>query len=602
MPSKSSRTHELIREQLSAAALGAGRKLYLHAAVRELRIDARRRRYSAIIEEEGQASVTVKIEHPKGGPSWICSQDGRDSVQCAHVAALLTAIREREASEIESPSHPARSKPKRVNLVSHLLAHAERDHLAQAFRLCLRSYPELQGDLVFTILEHIDEDGSLYEEVVALMDDPASPSAYFLPREGFDSQRLLDEINYLYEQERYQQSFLLCRAVLRRLLRKLDEQRQLNEAEVDLIIASSGMLSDLALPPAPEHLLTQVHELGLRLLDDHPRIEPQIQSSLIALLDDELLGEEALTKLEKRLRQRWNKARKSVEDKARGGKSKAAFVAEQASESERLAMPLALLYARTRQFGKLQSLFDSHLRDPLLRAPALAEMLHHNLHELVVHYVQAALVSPPADQLVEDHQDLARCQMYNDLVMMLLDGSLSEQQRSDLLTAAFTSIGHRVYGLVDVLREQLGTERANETLEALLNREIEAAAQGSYPAVAKTFILLAETEAPEAALDLLQARGLPDPVLLLDYLPTFLPAFQHKVLGPALEALGKVITEPQDEELRQLVHRSIDQLMDIDEAATHQALEERYPTIIDDELADYIELVLGELDLDESED
>jgi len=139
MAKRPSKTHELIREKLSADAISEGRKIYLSSSVRELRIDVRRRRFSAIIDGD-ESTTTVKIEHGKDGPSWICSSDGRDHTGCAHVAALLTAIREQEASE--GPSSTSGDKVKE-SLVDHLMENADRDHLIQAFRLCLRTFRKM---------------------------------------------------------------------------------------------------------------------------------------------------------------------------------------------------------------------------------------------------------------------------------------------------------------------------------------------------------------------------------------------------------------------------------------------------------------------------
>ena len=365
MPERTPKTHELIAARLSDAARARGRQLYLGGGVRELRADLRRRRYSAIIDD-GPEAVTVKVEHGKDGPTWICSADGRDVPDCPHVAALLIGIREREATDGDGEADgagPRRGGPDdRVSLVEHVLEEASREHLVQAFRLCLKTYPELQGDLVFTILENVDSGGELYDEVVALMDDPRASRRFTLPTEGFDAYRLLDEVNYLYEQERYEQAFLLCRAVVTRLLAKLAAGKPLADHEVDLVVSASATLADLTAPPAPEQLAPQVHGLGMRLLKRYPKLEPQLQSSLIALIDDEVLDPGDLGELEARLRRRWERARRKGDE------------AQQAEEAERLAMPLALFYARTRQFDKLQNLFDRYLQNPLLRAPALAEI------------------------------------------------------------------------------------------------------------------------------------------------------------------------------------------------------------------------------------
>ena len=174
MPSSSPKVHELVRERLSAEAIAAGRKLYLSSVVREFRADVRRRRYSALVDDGAHGTVSIRIEHVRDAPQWTCSLDGKSNPNCPHVAALLTAMREREASEgRDGADGPAGGKQGgRESLVDHLLDNAEREHLVQAFRLCLRTYPELQGDLVFTILENIDDDGDFYEVVVALMDDP----------------------------------------------------------------------------------------------------------------------------------------------------------------------------------------------------------------------------------------------------------------------------------------------------------------------------------------------------------------------------------------------------------------------------------------------
>ncbi len=478
MPTPSPKIHELIRDQLAPEALSRGRKIYLSSSVREVRIDLRRRRYSAIVDDGLNGAVAVRIEQSKDGPTWMCSLDGKSSLTCPHVAALLTAIREREASESDA-SHATGAAPgdvARVSLVDHLLDTAERDHLIQAFRLCLRTYPELQGDLVFTILENIDADGDFYNIVVQLMDEPDASRKYTLPREGFDPYRLLDEINYLYEQERYQQCFLLSRAILSRLLGKMAAGKKLQDFEVDLTISSSGLLSDLTLPPAPEHLATQVHELGLKLLKKYPKIEPQIQSSLIALIDDESLGQTELDDLEQTLRRRWERARNA------GGKAK------HLAEAEQMAMPLALFYARTRQFDKLQNLFDRHLQNPLLRAPALAEMLQHDLHEIVLGYVDAALIEPPASTQPDDPEDMARCAMYNDLVIMLWDQIESDQVKEDLLLKAFRSIGHRVYTILEYLQQVVGEDDYKNRLTKLASELAAPAAEGTYVAVTRLFV------------------------------------------------------------------------------------------------------------------
>jgi len=218
--------------------------------------------------------------------------------------------------------------------------------------------------------------------------------------------------------------------MLTKLLQKMASGKILQEHEVDLVIASSGMLSDLTIPPVPEPLAEQVHGLGMKLLQRFPKLEPQIQSSLIALLDDSALDQSEIDALEKTLRSRWERARKKDDAK---------------DHAERLAMPLALFYARTRQFGKLHGLFDSYLQNPLLRAPALAEMLHHQLHDVVVKYVEDALIEPSEDTLREDHEDMARCGMYNDLVIMLIETDELDSDHHDLLRKAFLSVALTSY-------------------------------------------------------------------------------------------------------------------------------------------------------------
>ena len=633
MPQRSPKVHELVRERLSAGALARGRQLYLSSGVRELRIDVRRRRYSAIVDDEaGGGAATVKIEQTKGGPTWVCSVHGRDDGDCAHVAALLTGIREREAiegdggdgydpgartrgggaAEEEAADGPAagkarrpRGKQRRVSLVEHLLGEADREHLVQAFRLCLKTYPELQGDLVFTILENIDADGELYGEVVRLMSDPAAPSEFSLPREGFDPYRLLDEINYLYEQEKYEQCFLLSRAMLTHLLAKLARGKALVDHEVDLVISSSGLLSDLTIPPAPEHLVGQVHELGLKLLRRFPKLEPQIQSSLVALIDDESLGQADLEELEKSFRRRWNRARKSGD-------------ADDVAEAERLAMPLALFYARTQQFDKLQNLFERYLQNPLLRAPALAEMLHHNLHELVAEYVMAALVEPGEDVARDDAEDAARCGMYNDLVMMVIDAGEDEvgeaegeagraeaersrEANAALLRQAFVSIGHRIYGVLDPYREHVGEERYREELARMADELAEPASRGVYVATTKYFVLLSELERYDEAFAVLESEGSVDPVILLDYLPHFLPKYQDQLFEAALQSIVELLPIVSEDGLRDLVRGAISRLWDIDEAAVREVLDRHFVDIVDDELADYVDALLGDLDAEELE-
>ena len=623
MPARSPKPHHRIRERLEADALARGRQLYLSSGVRELRIDVRRRRYSAIVDD-GPNAITVKIEQHKDEVTWICSADGRNHPNCAHVAALLTAIREREAVDGDDggdgQAAGTSTKPaERVSLVDHLMGEASREHLVQAFKLCLRTYPELQGDLVFTILENVDTSGELYDEVVAMMDDPAASKEFTLPKEGFDPYRLLDEINYLYEQERYQQAFLLSRAVLTRLLAKISRPATLADYELDLVIASGGMLSDLTLPPAPEPLAQQVHELGMRLLRRYPKLEPQIQSSLIALIDDAALGEADLQELEKSLRRRWERARKTGKDK------------REQEEAERLAMPLALFYARTQQFDKLQNLFDRYLQNPLLRAPALAEMLHHNLHEVVVEYVIRALVEPDAEVKRDDAEDIARCGMYNDLVMMLvddlgdralpdgegggsgaeaddddddddgdeLDEQVTAKQKRVLLRRAFMSIGHRIYGVLDVYREVLGEHDYQESLAEIADELEPRAATGSYVALTKTFVVLCELARYDDAFALLAEHGSVDPVILLDYLPNFLPKYEEQLFDAALQSVVELLPLVTDDSLRTLVRGSITRLWDLDEAATREVLNRHFIDIADDELADFVDVLLGDLEPDE---
>jgi hypothetical protein len=583
MANRPSKTHELIRERLSAEAISEGRKIYLSSAVRELRIDVRRRRFSAIIDGE-ESTTTVKIDHGKDGPSWICSSDGRNHTGCAHVAALLTAIREREASEGPSTDD---GKIEKESLVDHLIENADRDHLIQAFRLCLRTYPELQGDLVFTILENIDADGQLYDEVVALMDDPKSSSEYTLPKDGFDPYRLLDEINYLYEQEKYQQTFLLSRAILSNLLQKMSSGKILMEHEVDMVIASSGMLSDLTIPPVPEQLAEQVHGLGMKLLQRFPKLEPQIQSSLIALLDDSALDQSEIVTLEKTLRSRWERARK----KENG-----------AEDAERLAMPLALFYARTQQFGKLHGLFDSHLQNPLLRAPALAEMLHHQLHDVVVKYVEDALIIPGEDTLREDHEDMARCGMYNDLVMMLVESEELTTDHRDLLRRAFMSVGHRIYGILDLYKGEVGEEVYLKDLAEIANELKEPASRGVYVAYTKYFVVLCELGRFDDAFKTLDEQGVVDPVILLDYLPSFLPTYKEALYEPAMQSIVELLPLVSEDMLRELVRRSITTVWDIDESASRSILNRHFLDIIDEELADFVDLLLGDFDADELDD
>ena len=595
MPTPSPKIHELIRDLLAPEALSRGRKIYLSSAVREVRIDLRRRRYSAIVDDGLHGAVTVRIEHGKDGPTWVCSLDGKSSPGCAHVAALLTAIREREASESDAYLVPgatgAADAIGRVSLVDHLLENAERDHLIQAFRLCLRTYPELQGDLVFTILENIDADGDFYDTVVQLMDDPEASRKYILPPDGFDPYRLLDEINYLYEQERYQQCFLLSRAILARLLGKMAAGKKLQDFEVDLTISSSGLLSDLALPPAPEHLAAQVHELGMKLLKKYPKVEPQIQSSLVALINDESLGQGELDDLEQTLRRRWERAR------AAGRK------ARHVAEAEQMAMPLALFYARTRQFDKLQALFDLHLQNPLLRAPALAEMLQHDLHEVVLGYVDAALIVPPASTSADDPEDMARCAMYNDLVIMLID-QMDDDDGDDaakeaLLVKAFRSIGHRVYTILEFLQQAAGEEGYRAHLVQLETELRAPSKRGTYTAVTKHFVVLCELGYYGQAYTVHQRARVIDPVVLLDYLPNFLPDYQRDMFQPALEAVIELLPMVADEGLSDLVRTSITRLWNVNDEVVRQALEKHFVQIADDNLADFVDGLLGDFDPDE---
>ncbi len=591
MPNPSPKVHELVREQLAPEALSRGRKLYLSSAVRELRIDIRRRRYSAIIDDATNGAVSVRIEHGKDGPSWLCSLDGKSSPTCAHVAALLTAIREREASEgeLDTPlsAETAGAGAGRVSLVEHLLDNAERDHLVQAFRLCLQTYPELQGDLVFTILENIDDDGDFYDVVVRLMDDPEASDKYSLPREGFDPYRLMDEINYLYEQGSYQQCFLLSRAILTRTLGKMAAGKTLDDYEVDMTIASSGILSDLTIPPAPENLARQVHELGMRLLRRFPKIEPQIQSSLVALIDDGALEQDDLEEIEKALRRRWERARKA-------GRRE-----HQIAEAEQLAMPLALFYARTRQFDKLQILFDRHLQNPLLRAPALAEMLQHNLHDVVMTYVDGALIAPPEDTTFEDPEDSARCAMYNDLVMMICEMIEDEDAKQALVLKAFDSIGHRVYTLLEYYHELVGDEAYAKTLDGLAKRLKGPANRGSYVMVTKYFVVLCELGKFVEAYTAYRKHPVIDPIVLLDYLPNFLPDYEKEIFAPALEAVMELLPVVVEEGLRDLVKASISRLWDIDEDRVRKMLDKHFVEIGDDDLADFVDVLLGEFDTDD---
>jgi len=587
MPTKSPKTHELIRDRLDGEAVARGRQLYLSSGVRELRVDLRRRRYSAIIDD-GPSVATVKIEHGKDGPSWICSIDGRDHAGCPHVAALLTGIREREASEGDSEHAEVNlAKPtgdERSSLVDHLLGEASREHLIQAFRLCLKTYPELQGDLVFTILENIDSSGELYMEVVSLMDNPSASKDFTLPKEGFDPYRLLDEINYLYEQERYEQCFLLSRAMITHLLAKLGSGKVLVDHEVDLVIASSNMLNDLTIPPVPEQLIGQVHELGMRLLRRYPKIEPQVQSSLIALIDDDSLTQVDLADLEKSLRRRWERARKS-------GKGP-----EHLEEAERLAMPLALFYARTKQFDKLQNLFDRYLQNPLLRAPALAEMLHHNLQDVVIEYVMAALVEPGPEVERSDPEDIARCGMYNDLVMMLLESIDDKETEERLLRKAFMSIGHRIYGILDVYRDDLSVGIYRERIAELANEIEEDALEGSYAAVTKYFVLLCELERFDEAFELIVKLGSVDPVILLDYLPHFFPKYSETLFEPALQSIVELLPLAHEDGLRELVRGSIQRLWELEEAPVREVLDRHFVDIADDNLAEFVDMLLGDLD------
>ncbi len=591
MPNLSPKVHELVREQLTPEALARGRKLYLSSAVRELRIDIRRRRYSAIVDDPSHGAVSVRIEYGKEGASWISSLDGKNAPNCPHVAALLTAIREREASEGDLDALPTLGKADggagRVSLVEHLLENAERDHLVQAFKLCLKTYPELQGDLVFTILENIDDDGDFYEVVVKLMDDPEASDEYSLPREGFDPYRLMDEINYLYEQGRYQQCFLLSRAILTRTLGKMATGRTLSDYEVDMTISSSGLLSDLTIPPAPENLATQVHELGMRLLRRFPKIEPQIQSSLVALIDDSSLQQDDLEELEKTLRRRWERARKA-------GRRE-----HQIAEAEQLAMPLALFYARTRQFDKLQILFDRHLQNPLLRAPALAEMLQHNLHEVVMTYVDSALIAPPETVNFEDPEDSARCAMYNDLVMMICEMVEDEDAKQALVLKAFKSIGHRVYTLLEYYHEMVGDEAYAKTLTDLAKQLKQPASRGSYVVVTKYFVVLCEQGKFVEAYTTYRKHPVIDPIVLLDYLPNFLPTYDKEIFTPALQAVVELLPVVVEEGLRDLVKTSISRLWDIDEERVRKMLDKHFVEIGDDDLADFVDVLLGDLDTDD---
>lgn len=587
--SPSPKVHELVRERLTPEALAAGRKLYLSSAVREFRADVRRRRYSALVDDGAHGTVSVRIEHGKDGPQWTCSLDGKSNPNCAHVAALLTAMREREASEGDGAVAVGQGANARESLVEHLLGSADRDHLVQAFKLCLRTYPELQGDLVFTILENVDDDGDFYETVVALMDDPEASDRFTLPEEGFDPYRLLDEINYLYEQERYEQAFLLSRAILARTLSKMAAGKRMTNHETDLTIASSGLLSDLSLPPAPEHLAEQVHGLGMRLLRRYPKLEPQIQSSLIALLDEGALDEGEVRGLEDALRRRWERARRAGKALHGGG------VKRQAADAEQFAMPLALFYARTRQFDKLETLFHRHLQNPLLRAPALAEMLQHNLHELVLNYVDEALVRPGEALTLDDPEDGARCAMYNDLVMMLCELSEDEPAKRKLVMKAFLSIGHRVYSLLDYYRELVGDEAYAKALGTLLPVLEPAGLRGGYPAATQYFVALCEAGVTDAALVLYQKVGSVDPVVLLDYLGDFLPTHGEAVFEEALTAVVALLPISTEPSVRDLAKSAIMLLYEADEEAVKSRLDKHFVDVADDDLADFVDVLLGDL-------
>ena len=584
MPTPSPKIHELVRERLHADAVSAGRKLYLSSVVRELRADVRRRRYSALVDDGAHGTVSVRIEYGKDAAQWTCSLDGKSNPNCAHVAALLTAMREREASEGEADASEAGRESARESLVEHLLENAERDHLVQAFRLCLRTYPELQGDLVFTILENIDDDGAFYEVVVALMDDPEASDRYTLPEDGFDPYRLLDEINYLYEQGRYEQAFLLSRAILARTLSKMAAGKRMTDHETDLTIASSGLLSDLSLPPAPEHLADQVHGLGMRLLRRYPKLEPQIQSSLIALIDEEALNEHEVQDLEGALRRRWERARRS-------GKA----AQRQAADAEQFAMPLALFYARTRQFDKLETLFTRHLQNPLLRAPALAEMLQHQLHEVVLTYVDEALVRPAESTTLDDAEDGARCAMYNDLVMMLCEMTEDEAAKRKLVLKAFLSIGHRVYSLLDYYRELVGDGTYAQTLETLLPELEPAGLRGGYPGATQYFVVLCEAGLTDIAYEVYRRVGSIDPIVLLDYLGDFLPEHGEEVFEEALSAVVGLFPLSAEPSVKDIAKSTIMQLYELNEERIKEALDQHFVDIADDELADFVDVLLGDL-------
>ena len=568
---------ESIRAMLTPEAIKSGREIYLEGAIREFRADLRRRRYTAVIQEKEGASVSIRIQAHKGEAEYECSVHGKSNPQCAHVAALITAIREHEAIQGDgAKAQKSGSQP--VPLVEYLLETADRDQLAKTLRLGMKAFPEMQGDLIFTALESGDEDGSLYETVVGLMLNSKTPSEYTLPEEGMDIGRLEDELFYLFEQKLFKQVYLLGRAVLSTIVSEKYIVEQLDDQQFDLLLSAASLLAELVEQPEGEEYFEQVHELAYRLLQRHPDAEPQVQGGLVALLQGELMSEEQLEALEASLISRWDREKKPKRRK------------RDRAQIEVYAMPIALLYAKTMQYGKLETLFEEELQHPLLRAPALAEMIMHGLHEVVIDYVEVALVPPPASTQKYDQEDISRCMAYGELVTSIYEELEDDGRAISLLKNAFHSIGYRYLNIVDQLREALPWEEfqafADETVASLMTQ----LPKGGYPAATKVFQLLCEVgKFDEARAHFQRFRQKVDLLAAAQHVQGLITESDASLLKPFQQVLGDML---QGEEVDPALFSLLEHLMAVAPEQTESTLESNYFRIVNDRIAEIVDLML----------
>lgn len=577
MSSGSKKIHHYVREKLSDEAIAKGRKIYLSSAVKDLNLDIRRRRYSGTIDYNDEICV-VKIEHTTDGPTWVCTIDGRDNPDCAHVAALITAIREREASE--TPTEKPKNENEKENLVDHIFGLAEPEHLEQALRLAIQSYPELQGDFVFTVLENIDKDGSLYGQIVDLIINPENNSAFEISGDGFDTSRLIDEIWYLYEKEQSQQCILLCREILIQSLDKLQNTNQLTDDLLNLIISTSNMLANFTFEFIPVFYQEQVNTLVVKILKNYQNIDPELQSNFIALLNIKILNDSDKKEIHTVIYNNWLLARADVLKK------------NPPTGYENFGLPLALFYARTADIDSLEELFNKHLKNPIYRAPALVELYKHDMHDVVSNYINDVYTLPDRNVKEDNLTDIARCEMLNDLLILSVHVTADTEKAKSLCIKGYRSIGYRKEYLLNLLSQFDDEVELELTLKTILKQELSVLKPDHFPSATKCFALFCELKKFDEALRLLESHPIIEKSILLYYYTFFKVPLSENQTNIVFNAFKEKSTLELNLDLRALLKAVFVKLLDENKDFILPKIEDCFEHIEDDELADFIEELL----------